>query len=184
MHRIQPPHGWPIPDAAQPVQPVHSNGVGRDHGVWHGVRHCHAPHRSECRCAARDKLRRDGDDANASPAPRARLRARQPGDLGRHPRSRVNHRHADRCVPRLDDRLSHHPGLYRHAGRFSRLAQRRLVPHKRSDHRATRQPLHGFWWHQRHARHDLELGHRHRRVCCGACHSVAQPPRQTRSPRC
>ncbi len=66
--------------------------------------------------------------------------------------------HADRGVPGLADRVPGHSRLHRHAGRPLGLAQRRVVPHGRTNHRPARRDLPAPRGHRWHVGRDRKLG--------------------------
>ena len=89
---------------------------------------------------------------------RPRPRAQQPGDRCSSPSSSASL--AGTLIGAFHGYLvgyPHHPGLHRHAGRAVRLAQRRLVPDPRPDHRPARRTLPVARRHQRHPGRDRQL---------------------------
>ena len=170
LDRLPHPFGRAVPDAAQSVEPVGADLLGRDHGDRHGAGHRHPQHRPVGRL---DPRRRSAWSwASCRPIPAGQLaRPRQSGDLD----------HRARCRPRASalligalpgrhHRLSRRAGLHRHAGRLSGLARRRLVGDQGPDRRAAGRDLPADGRRPaRLDRRDLELGRRRASPASPSC---------------
>ena len=169
--------GRPVPDVAQPVEPVGSELVHRHHGDGHGAHHRLAQHRPVGRVAARLPWLHDGHGADAMDSERASPRLQPAVYLACRAGGWRRGGRADRWFSGPDRRLRRGSVVHRHAGRLPGLARTDLRLRAGADARADgrhvcparRRP-------ERVARRDRQLDRRRRGVRRHRVHAGQQSP--------